>query len=372
MLLDGNHINLYTLDFQPLVNYFKIFHSRGYMTVKTLKGNFFELGVEQGKIYRRNGMTFDTVKVNALFYKKQLQVYERYYPEFLKELRGMANGGEYDPDKLIYEFITNEISWYTDKFSLEKACTIFGLRTKETVYVGRNYDWHPAAGKLAKAYRVENPRRNSFIAVSDMGIGSPSTAKKEYTFYNADDAINDKGLFIGLTFAYADYWSYGLSCVHMMKLIAETCGTLQEALEVFKRVPLCCPKNFFIADKNGDMAVVEHTSKKYKVVHPKNNVLIQTNHYTDHELTEEDTVLKRVPAHNTFLRYYETLQKINLQKESFGFKSIIEILGTFGTHTCQNDPGIKTIWTLALDMVNGKYKLYWDVLGKRKSRNLII
>jgi predicted choloylglycine hydrolase len=342
------------------------------MTVRTFKGNFFELGMQQGKIYRQNGMTFDTVAVNAPLYRKQLRVYERHYPEFLEELRGMTQGGGYDADALIGEFIAGEISWYADKFGLKKACTIFGLRTKETLYVGRNYDWHPAAGRLAEAYKVENPRRNSFIAVSDMGIGGPSTAKKEYTFYNADDAINDEGLFIGLTFAYADHWSYGLSCVHMMKLIAETCRTVEEALKIFKRVPLCCPKNFFIADKNGNMAVVEHTSKKYKVLYPKEGVLIQTNHYVDSTLAGEDTVLKRVPAHNTFLRYYETLQKINLKKDGFGFKSIIEILGTPGTYTCQNSPDIKTIWTLALGMMQGKYTLYWDVAGKRKSQRLII
>lgn len=342
------------------------------MTSKTFKGNFFELGLQQGKIYRQNGMRFDAVKINTSLYKKQIETYRKHYPEFLEELRGMAEGGGYDADALTYEFIAGEIVWYADKFGLKKACTIFGLRTESTLYVGRNYDWHPATEMLAEAYRVENPKRNSFIAVTDMGIGGPLTAKKEYAFYNADDAINDKGLFIGLTFAYADKWSYGLSCVHIIKLIAETCGTVKEALEVFKRVPLCCPKNFFIADKNGNMAVVEHASKKYKIVYPKDGILIQTNHYTHPDLATDDTVLKRVPTHNTFLRYYETLQKLNLEKDRFGFQSIVKTLGTPGTYTCQNNPDVKTIWTLALDMVNRRYALYWDDRGERRSQELLI
>jgi predicted choloylglycine hydrolase len=205
-----------------------------------------------------------------------------------------------------------------------------------------------------------------------MGIGSPATAKPKYLFYDADDAINDKGLFIGLTFAYADQWSYGISCTHVTKLIAEICETIKDAIGVFEKVSLCCPKNFFIADKNGDMAIVEHTSKKFKVLYPEDNILIQTNHYVDEELAKEDTVLKRVPDHNTFIRYYETLQKINFERAKFKQESVNKVLGRPGSYTCQNFPGIKTIWTLSLDMTSKKYKIYWDISGKRKTKELKI
>jgi len=66
------------------------------------------------------------------------------------------------------------------------------------------------------------------------------------------------------------------------------------------------------------------------------------------------------------------LQNINFAKDKFKIDSIIKILGRKGSYTCQNFPGVKTIWTLALDMTNKKYKIYWDVFGKRKSRELEI
>lgn len=342
------------------------------MNTKIFKGNFFEIGEQQGKIYKANRMNFDNVKIDSVLYKNQLQVYEKYYPELLEEFRGMAKGGNFDEEKLIYDFITSEIFYYRNRFGIDKACTIFGYKVKNNLFVGRNYDWLPETDKIFEVYKVVNPERNSFIAVTDMGIGSPATAKPRYFFYNADDAINDKGLFIGLTFAYADEWSYGVSCIHMTKIIAETCETVKEAIKVFEKIPLCCPKNFFIADKNGDMAIVEHTSKKLKVIYPKDNILIQTNHYVDNELAKEDTVLKRVPFHNTFIRYYETLQKINFERDKFKLDSAIKILGRQGSYTCQNFPGIKTIWTLALDMTNKKYKIYWDTSGKRKIEELEI
>ncbi|KKQ34418.1 MAG: Peptidase C45 acyl-coenzyme A:6-aminopenicillanic acid acyl-transferase [candidate division WS6 bacterium GW2011_GWA2_37_6] len=342
------------------------------MDTKTFKGNFFEIGQQQGKIYKTNGMNFDKIKIDPVLYKNQLQVYQKHYPELLEELSGIAQGGHYDGKKLIYHFITSEILYFRNELRLDKACTIFGYKSKNDLFVGRNYDWIPETDKIFEVYKVINPDMNSFIAVTDMGIDSPATAKPQYFFYNADDAINNKGLFIGLTFAYADQWSYGISCIHMTRIIAETCETVEDALKVFKNIPLCCPKNFFIADKKGNMVIVEHTSKKFRVVYPNENILIQTNHYVDNELSKEDTVLKRVPFHNTFIRYYETLQKIIFERDKFNINSIVKILGRPGSYTCQNFPGIKTIWTLALDMSNEKYNIYWNVSGKRKTRKLEI
>jgi predicted choloylglycine hydrolase len=342
------------------------------MNTNTFKGDFFEMGKQQGETYRKNGMNFDSEKIDNKLYQNQLKIYKKHYPELLEEFRGMAEAGNFDRDALTYRFITAEITWYKKWLDSKKACTIFGVKSGNDLFVGRNYDWLPQIEKLFGVYKVINPTRHSFIAVTDMAYAGEAGVSIKNLFYNADDAINDKGLFIGLTFACADQLSYGLSCVHMIKLIAETCSTVEEVLKVFKKVPLAVPKNFFIADKHGNMAIVEHAAKKYKVVYPKNNVLIQTNHYVDPELAKEDTVLERSPAHNTFLRYYETLQKIYSQKDNFKLSNVAHILCKPGTHTCQNFPRMKTIWTLALDMTHQKYEIYWDISGKRKKKKLVI
>ncbi|MBS3146216.1 linear amide C-N hydrolase [Candidatus Woesearchaeota archaeon] len=342
------------------------------MKIKTFNGNFFELGKQQGQIYYRNGMVFNNAKIDKVLNQNQLRTYKRFYPELLEELEGMAQGGNFDKERLIYNSICGEILWFKRKLRLNKACTIFGVKNKNGIFIGRNYDWIPKAENFVEAYKFANPQRNSFIAISDMGIGSEAGAKPQFAFYNVDDAINDKGLFIGLTFAYNNKWTYGLSCIHMTKLIAETCSTTHEAIKVFKKVPLCCPKNFFIADKDGEMAVIEHTSKKFKVVYPNRDVLILTNHYTDLELAKEDLVLDEIPTHSTFLRYYETLQKINKRKSNFKLDDTIKILGNVKSFVCQNNPKIKTLWSLALDLKKKEYKLYLNLLGKRKEVSLII
>ncbi len=375
------------------------------MHSQTFSGNFFEIGKQQGKIYAKNKMSFKHVKIDKELYKKQLTIYKKFYPELLSEFEGMAQAGNFDKDKLIYQFITAELRCYRDWFELEtdidsmsdnvhdktnilnrsnnvsklnlsqkqtpgKACTIFGYKKDGKLFVGRNYDWLPKTEKIFTTYTLKNPERNSFIAVTDGGYGSEAGNDIKNVFYNVNDAINNKGLFIGLTFAYNDKWSYGLSCVHICKLIAETCSTVKDAIKVFEKIPVCCPKNFFIADKNGDMIVIEHTSQQFKILYPKNDILIQTNNYIDAELAKEDTALKSLSIHNTFIRYHETFQRIHLYENKFNINKIITILGKKGTYVCQNFPGIKTIWTLALDMTNKKYKLYHNLFGKRKERML--
>lgn len=343
------------------------------MKIKTFTGNFFEIGKQQGCIYSKNGMDLKNVKINAKLFQNQLEAYKKYYPELLEEFRGVSEAGDFDKNKLTYNFVAGEILRFTKLFKLGKACTIFGVKNKNGVFVGRNYDWHPATEKVFQIYKIINPQRNSFIALSDMGISGEFGTKPQYLSYEADDTINDKGLFIGLTFAYNDKWSYGLSCTHMIKLIAETCETVEDTIQVFKKIPLCCPKNFFIADINGNMAVVEHTSnRRFKVLYPNDDILIQTNHYADPDLAEEDKVLVKRPAHNTFSRYYETLQKVNEHKENFKLSDVIKILGNIESCICQNHLDIRTIWTLALDMEKKKYNLYWNILGKRQEKVLKI
>jgi len=348
------------------------------MNIKVFKGSFFEIGQQQGKIYKNNGMSFDKVKINyPSLYKKQLQVYKKYYPEVLEELKGVSRAGNFDEDRLFYSFLCSEILAYAYNFGLDvnKACTIFGVSNKNGVFIGRNYDWLAVAERFFQVYKVCNSKTNSYIAVSDMGIVSESWAKSQYLSYCPDDLINSKGLFIGITFVYNPKWSYGLTYFHMLRLISERCSSIEEAIKIFERVPLSCPKNFFIADKNGKMAVVEHASgKKFRIRYPQDGILITTNHYVDSKLAKEDIILKYLPTHNTLLRYYETLFKINQKKEGFKLADIISILGDIKSYVCQNlilnKVHVKTIWTLALDVKRQKYQIYWNLFGERKLKNL--
>ena len=167
-------------------------------------------------------------------------------------------------------------------------------------------------------------------------------------------------------------WNYGLQPSHMIRLISESCKNVDEALEIFKKIPLCYPKFFFIADKSGKMVVVEHDSNDATIRKPTNNMLIMTNHFIDENLKKEDKILVKYPEYNSKLRYNEVRQKLETKKVDFKFSDIIGILGDPNSHTCQDINGIRSIWSLSLDMQKKKYKLNYDLFGKRKEVNLAI
>jgi len=340
------------------------------MSIRTFEGNFYEIGQQIGRVYRENGMTSRPFGIDKELFENQLRVYEKFYPEYLDELKGIADGGGFDPQSTLYGAITGEIFFFRNMIGLGRSCTIFGYKNESGLSVGRNYDWLPLPGNLFEAYRVNNPDRNSFFAVTDYGIVDPAMTAPPYRIFLPEDALNDKGLFVGITFSFADHWAYGISSIHMVKLIAETCATVDEALAVFEKTPCCCPKKYFIADRSGNMVTVEHTAKHFKVVFPQDGILVQTNHYLDPELAMEDTVLKKIPYHNTYIRYYETLQRVQLQRQHFNYDSIGWILNAPGTYTLQNLPDIQTIWMLALDMTGAKYNIYWDFFAEKKSAEL--
>lgn len=345
------------------------------MKIETFKAkNSFELGEKFGKIYRKNGHEFDYVQINQDIYSQQLKIYQKHFPNFLEELEGMAASGGYDKDKLKYDFIAASVERIMShpRFVPPTACSVFGLKKNDDLFVGRNYVWLKATENIFKVYRTMNQKTYRYITISDMYIYKQQTAPKDL-YYLPIDCINEKGLYIGLTASINNDCAFGLSSMHIIKLIAEKCKNVKEAVSVFKTVPLNCAKNFFIADAEGNMAIIEHFSGlNLKVLYPKDNLLIKTNHYIDPEFANKDRVLAYKPVSDTFLRYYEILREVNLRKETFVQGDIPEILNKKNSYILQNSLTSRSIWTLSLSMTKKQYVLYYNLFGKKKSLKLKI
>ena len=326
------------------------------------KGDYKEIGKQLGKIYRKNGKSFGCEKKDKNLYKKQLVIYKKFYPEILEEFQGISEGGNYNYEGVACSNIIGEIDWYKNK-TKRSSCTIFGVQNKFGTFVGRNYDWYPKT--TASIYKYNNPQSFKCVAVTDNNYGIEP--KKEDITYYIDDAINEKGLYIGITFAHGANISSGLASEHIRKLIIEKCKNVSEALEIFKKIPICCPKNFFIADKTGRMVVVEHASgKNFKIIRPENGILIKTNHYLDPKLIKQDLIFKNRPTNSTYVRYYELLRNINLiGVNNIKQTDITKLILDKKSYIQQNSLNTKTIWSLSMDMKKGKYEFYYKGSKKR-------
>ena len=380
---------------------------------------YFDIGVQQGKLYKKRGFTTLTTKFNKLHTKRQIEIYEKYYPEMLEEIRGIAVSLKEPRIRVLNYFLCNNFffdetkdyilwirqykkkkeekhkKWLIERCGTPKGCprthphppirgcSIVGIQTEKNgklkTIVARNYDTDPNLEPLVQTFRIEHSKVSkvqnsnvqntslllpySFNAVTDGGI---EEYNKNHSIFDGDDLINNQGLYIGYTYSFSLHKSYGLTFYHYMRYLAEKCKTVKEVLELAPKIPLCVPKNFFIADKQGNMGVIEHNAGfQMRVIEPmrirKSNVLIQTNHYVDMEFYKKyDKVFAIDKYHDTVIRFQIIKRFVKKHKNI----SMSKLQHLFRTQIKKGKSSIfqkskinGTIWTLLMNLPKNKIKL---------------
>lgn len=327
-------------------------------------GSHQDFGHFHGQYLQANHHNFYT-HFNPTTLRRQLQIYQKFYPALITEITSAAQTIGLDPKLLLYEDIASFVDNQKQRiFQHTHGCTIFAIREKGKTFVGRNYDWKPAAREFFEQYQLSFPGTYRHFLFSDEGVWGRRLGKNTRKLY-AEDAINEHGLYIGLTYAHIDKWNYGLSPSHFIRYVAENCHTTRQALNAFRRIPCAIPKNFLIADAKGDIAVVEHAAKKFAVLRPnERGIIVQTNHCLAPSLKPIDHVLHDNPTTNTFLRYEEAKHLVEMQLPGFQFTDLWRILRH--SHYVYND---ETIWSLALELSEPRFNLYYDTaLGQKQEK----
>lgn len=302
---------------------------------------------------------------NAKTLRKQLNIYQKHYPELIAEKIAAAESLHQNPDFLLYEDLASFVDAQRRRVNPHQhGCTIFAIRENDQVFVGRNYDWLPEAREFFERYDLNITGAYRYFAFSDESVWGRHIGRRSRKIY-CEDTINEYGLYIGLTYAHIDKWNYGLAPAHFLRYIAEHCTTTRQALNVFARIPCAVPKNFLIADAKGDLAVVEHTSRDYAVVRPDSDgVLIQTNHCLAPKLRSLDHVRTHSPTTTSFVRAAEAKLLIAQQLPGFQFTDLWRILRQ--SHYIYNED---TIWSLALELTTQRFNLYYDTaMGQKHTK----
>lgn len=332
--------------------------------------------------------------VNEDTLRRQQRIYERFYPELVTERLAAAEVLGLPAEFLLYEDLASFVDAGRKRLHNAKpteGCTIFALNDNGHCFVGRNYDWNPQARDFFEQYDLDLKGAYRYFTFSDESVWGRHTGKKTRKIY-AEDALNEYGLYIGLTYAHLGAIGYGLSPSHLIRYIAEHCRTTRQALNAFAKIPCAVPKNFVIADAKGDIAAVEHAAKSYEVVRPGMagtreiwlgktaeqrarqrtkgktaselanhqmladcRLMVHTNHYLSPRLRAQDLICAHNPTANSFLRYEETKHLVEMQLPGFQFTDIWRIMRE--SHYVYSD---ETIWSLALDLTDGRYNVYYD------------
>ncbi|MGD1840526.1 MAG: C45 family autoproteolytic acyltransferase/hydrolase [Thermonemataceae bacterium] len=236
-----------------------------------LYGTFYEMGLKYGKLlYEKAGFQIPAMSVEKENVGRQsYPLLKAFYPEVIEEIDGFAAGIQADGEKLAAFLLSIGL------FEQTGQCSVFAYKEKEQVFVGRNYDMLFAFKKFTESSLIVPDNRFAAITQSDVFIGRV-------------DGINEKGLFMAMSFVNGKATQPGINFYFIIRKVLEDCATTQEAIDLLMPVEVSSASNFMIADRTGDLAVVESAPEKKYVRRPESHYIYMTNQFISEEMKALD------------------------------------------------------------------------------------
>ena len=194
----------------------------------TLRGTHREMGFQWGARLAERGLRlldhvpFPLEAERRAFAAACRPAYARHFPAALEELEGLAAGQNCRQEDLETVLFTT--------YALPPACgcSCLAVSNGNGVFFGRNSDFLTA---------LEPDYTHVTYGFSDRAI--PFTGNTT-SFVQMEDAVNARGLAIGLTSVYTPRPRPGLNAGMVLRLLAETCAAVPEALARLRALPLAC------------------------------------------------------------------------------------------------------------------------------------
>ena len=221
-----------------------------------LRGTHREMGFQWGARLAERGLRlldhvpFSLTAERRAFAAACCPAYARHFPAALEELAGLAAGQGCLREDL-------ETALFTT-YALPPACgcSCLAVSNGNGVFFGRNSDFLTA---------LES--HNTHAAYQFSG-GAIPFAGNTTSFVQMEDSVNARGLAIGLTSVYTPRPRPGLNAGMALRLLAETCATVEEALARLRKLPLASCQTLTLADAAGDIAVAECGPEGSRVERP--------------------------------------------------------------------------------------------------------
>ena len=137
-----------------------------------------------------------------------------------------------------------------------RGCTAFAYAKGGRILYGRNNDLPPylREGSKSEIYAPKNGNRFQITTSS---------------FINGEEGLNEHGLAVAMTFVMTslDKIQAGFNSCFIVRYLLEKAGNTEQAVSLLMELPIASNCNILLADKSGDMKVVECTPsmKKYEM-----------------------------------------------------------------------------------------------------------
>jgi len=271
-------------------------------------------------------------------------------PDLVDEHLGLADGLGCRPE-------TIAALWARRTPAPERAgCTLFAAadpRHQRTL-VGRNFDLR--VEDIERRLLIYRPSRESIGEGSGPAAGEPSRAAIGGCggLVGRLDGVNGRGLAAAAAEVFVDdpgaFWgpagppAGALDCSLVLRIILDRCATVGEAVALAREVPQWTAFNFLVADRTGDMAVVEYAGPWTQVRRPRlgGSHIAATNHYESPSL--RGCSRNGSLTHRRYTRVLEALGAIEAVTPET-FEGILSSPGVHQRHI--------TLWSIVLDPGDG-------------------
>lgn len=306
------------------------------------RGTHYDIGFKFGSALRKNGkfilnnVPFPIGGEQLSFAAACRPSYETYFPEILREIRGLADGQECPAEKL------EAVLFCMYCLNQSCRCSHFAVRNSQNVIFGRNSDFLTCIEKLYM---------NCIYHFSDTGY---SFTGNTTAFVEMEDGVNEHGLAAGLTMVQTDLIKPGLNAGMILRMMLEKCTNVQEALSLLKELPIASGQTFVLADRHGTIALAECNTAHTEILCPResNAFVCATNLFHTESMKKYNILSDNWRAED---RYQTLSRTLHTGFHTFSFNDGEKLLSGKDGFLCQYDrkTGKDTVWSILYDVKNG-------------------
>ena len=312
------------------------------------KRTHYEVGYKWGQQLLKFGKkldfcpTFQLTKDKYEFAEQCVEEYRKYFPEILDEIKGIADGNEVPVETLQCILLCMYC------FEFDNKCTCFAFSTNDEIVFARNSDF---LVNLEKFYM------NCIYHLKDSYSFNANTT----AYVQMEDGVNEHGLAVGLTFVYPKVRKPGFNAGMLTRFLLEKCKTAKDAVEALHRLPIASAQTITLADKNGEITIVECNSENITVIRPGQGeqfVATANNFNSQQMMTYRNPDIDDWRSDERYKTAYNALR--NHKNYSIEFAQSL-LAGKYG-FMCQYDrkKNADTVWSVVYDL---KRKQVWRVEG---------
>jgi len=265
-----------------------LFHPR-------LAGTYYEMGFKYGTILYKHGFRLQEQLSEKLSFARKCETeVNTVFPEILDEIHGFADGSHASYEHLVALILS------VGAFKPPSACSVFAVSNGSYVLFGRNYDFYYRLKEHTESY-LTRPL-NGYCSVGNSDI-----------FVGREDGVNEKGLAIGMTGVMPKEVKPGVNFVLLVRRILDKCDNVKDATKLLTSVDHVTANNYLVADREGNMAVVEACPHRARVREPEENAkfIVCTNQFMHSDMREMENVKERPPdSPKRYANIYEKLQQL--------------------------------------------------------------